>query len=128
MVESIMYIFDVVKGDDIRMVYDGSKFGVNDALWVPWFTLPTIDTMTCWKLAGSWLANNGYGEMLLIFPMHPDLQKYCGIDLTQLFPDLRKEGADLLLDAWLRCAMGMTSSPYICTQGGLWANQIIKGN
>ena len=32
MVESIMYMFDVVKGDDIRMVYDGSKSGLNDSL------------------------------------------------------------------------------------------------
>ena len=82
MVESIMYMFDVVKGDDIRMVYDGSKSGLNDLLWAPWFALPTIDTMTRWTLAGTWLADNDYGEMFLNFPMHPDLQKYCGIDLT----------------------------------------------
>ena len=31
-VESIIYMFDVVKGDDIHMVYDGSKSGLNDAL------------------------------------------------------------------------------------------------
>ena len=49
----------------------------------------------------------------------PDLQKYCGIDLTRLFPELLEEGVDLLVDAWLQCAMGVTSSPYICTQGAL---------
>ena len=32
MVESIMYMFDVVKGDDIHMVYDGSKSNLNDSL------------------------------------------------------------------------------------------------
>ena len=47
MVESIMYMLDVVKGDDICMVYDGSKSGLNDSLWAPWFALPTIHTMTC---------------------------------------------------------------------------------
>ena len=46
LVESIMYMFDVAKGDDIRMVYDGSKSGLNNCLWAPWFALPTIDTMT----------------------------------------------------------------------------------
>ena len=46
MVESIMYMFDVVKGEDIRMVYDGSKSGLNDCLWAPWFALLKIDTMT----------------------------------------------------------------------------------
>ena len=35
MVELIMYMFDVVKGDDICMVYDGSKSGLNDSLWAP---------------------------------------------------------------------------------------------
>ena len=84
--------------------------------------------MTRWTLTGTWLADNDYGEMFLNFPMHPDLQKYCGIDLTRLFPELLEEGADLLVGAWLRCAMGVTSSPYICTQGALRAKQIIKGN
>ena len=46
MVESIMYMFDVVKGEKIWMVYDGSKSGLNDTLWAPWFALPNIDTMT----------------------------------------------------------------------------------
>ena len=66
--------------------------------------------------------------MFLNLPMHPDLQKYCGIDLTQLFPELLEEGADLLVGAWLRCAIGVTSSPYVCTQGVLRAKQIIKSN
>ena len=35
MVESIMYMFDVVKGDDMCIVYDGSKSGLNNALWAP---------------------------------------------------------------------------------------------
>jgi hypothetical protein len=45
-VEAMMFMFDVPKGDDIRMVYDGSKSGLNKALWAPWFSLPTIDTMS----------------------------------------------------------------------------------
>ena len=124
----IMYMFDVVKGDDIYMVYDGSKSGLNDSLWAPWFALPTIDTMTRWTLAGTWLADNDSGEMFLNFPMHPDLQKYCGVDLTQLFPELLAEGEDKLVGAWLRCAMGVILFPYICTQGALPAKQIIKGD
>ena len=95
MVESIMYMFDVVKGDDMCIVYDGSKSGLNNALWAPQFALPTINRMTRWTLAGTWLANNNYGEIFLNFPMHPDLQKYCGTDVTQLFPDLQKKKADL---------------------------------
>jgi hypothetical protein len=37
--------FAVPKGDDnIRMVYDASVSGLNGAMWVPRFTLPTINT------------------------------------------------------------------------------------
>ena len=90
--------------------------------------MPAIDTMTRWTLAGTWLVDNNYWEMFLNFPMHPDLQKYCGINVTQLFPELLEEGEDMLVGAWLQCAMGMKSSPYICTQGAFRAKQNIKGD
>ena len=105
MVESIMYMFDVVKEDGINMVYDGSKSGLNNALQAPWFALRTIDTMTRWALTGTWLDDNNYGDMFMNFPMHEDLQKYCGIDVTQLFPELQKERGDLTVECWLRYAM-----------------------
>ena len=34
-VESIMYMFHVAKGDNILMVYDGSKSGLNAAIYAP---------------------------------------------------------------------------------------------
>ena len=81
-VESIMYMFHVAKGDDIRMVYDGSKSGLNAAIYAPWFALPRSELLTRWVTAGSWLADNDYRECFLNFPLHPDLQKYCGVDLS----------------------------------------------
>ena len=39
-----------------------------------------------------------------------------------------KEGGDLTVGCWLRSAMGVKSSPYNCTQGGLRPNQIVKSN
>ena len=88
-VESLMFMFHVPKGDlDVRMVYDGTKSGLNDALYAPWFALPTLDTMAQWVIAGTWLADNDYGDCFLNYPLHPDLQKFCGIDLSQLFPNL----------------------------------------
>ena len=73
MVEQIMCIFDVEKGDNIYMVYDWLKSGLNDLLWAPWFALPTIDTMTRLTLAWTWLTDNNYGDIFLNFPMHKDL-------------------------------------------------------
>ena len=101
------------------MIFVTFKSGLNNALWALWFVLPTIDTITRWTLAGTWLADNDYSEMFLNFPMHKDLQKYCGIDMTQLFHKLKKEGYDLTVGYWLSIAMGVKSFPYNCIQGGL---------
>jgi hypothetical protein len=73
-------------GDDVRMVYDGLRSGLNEALWAPWFALPTVDAMMRGLLPGYWCADNDYGEQFLNFSLHKDLQPFCGIDLSQLFP------------------------------------------
>jgi hypothetical protein len=57
--------------------------------------------------SGGWLADNDYGEMFLNFPLHPDLRKYCGIDLSQLFPELIEDGKDSVIAQWMRNAMGL---------------------
>jgi hypothetical protein len=127
-VEAMMFMFDVPKGDDIRMVYNRSKSGLNKALWAPWFSLPTIDTMSRWVIAGSWLADNDYGDMFLNFPLHAKLQKYCGIDLTQLFPNMKAGEASVDVARWLRNAMGLRNSPYAPVQGALRAKHIALGD
>jgi hypothetical protein len=78
-------------------VYDGTRSGLNESVHAPWFALPTSDSMTLWVIAGAWLADNDYGELFLNFPLHPDLSKYCGIDLLQLFPELIKDGKDSVI-------------------------------
>ena len=81
-VEAMTYMFHDSRCSDIRMVYDGSKSGLNDALWAPWFALPAIDNMARWVVVGSWLADNDYGEQFLNFSLHSDLPKYCGVNLS----------------------------------------------
>ena len=130
LVEALMFMFHVPKGEaDIHMVYDGSKSGLNEALYSPWFLLPTVDSMIRWVVAGSWLADNDYGEQFLNFPLHPDLRKYCGIDLSQLFPNEDVDGADdLVVGCWMRNAMGLSPSPYSSVQGSTRAKRVIMGN
>jgi hypothetical protein len=129
-VESLMYMFDVPKGEnDLRMVYDGSKSGLNEALWAPWFLLDTVDAMMRGLRPNYWCADNDYGEQFLNFNLHEDLQKYCGVDLAQLFPELRKEGArEGVLGMWRRNAMGLKPSPYNSVKGALRAKKIMLGN
>lgn len=43
-VQSLTSFFTVPKGDDdVRVVYNGTKSGLNDCLWAPWFRLPTME-------------------------------------------------------------------------------------
>ena len=131
-VQSLMYMFHVPKGaDDVRMVYDGSKSGLNEALFAPWFHIHTVDMMCRSLLPGYWCADNDYGEQFLNFNLHPMLQKLCGVDLTQLMGksgdpngDPRKE----TMGKWTRCAMGLRPSPYVAVKGALIARRLILGD
>ena len=60
------------------------------------------------------------GEMFLNFPFDPKLQKFAGVDLTNLKDKLQEAGINLgeaakwerLHMRWVRCLMGVRSSPY----------------
>jgi hypothetical protein len=84
--------------------------------------------MSRWIIAGAWLADNDYGEMFLNFPLHSDLRKYCGVDLSQLFPELIKDGKDSVIAQWMQNAMGLRGSPYGSVQGCLRAKRHIMGD
>ena len=60
--------FSVPKGPtDIRMVYDGTKSGLNASLHAPWFSLATVDSMLRSVDVTTWSADNDFGEMFLKF-------------------------------------------------------------
>ena len=129
LVEAMMFMFHVPKGEsDIRMVYDGTKSGLNDSLFSYWFALPTVNSMVRWVVAGSWLADNDYGEQFLNFPLHPDIRKLCGVDLSQLYPEQREGKDSTVTGAWMRSAMGLKTSPYNAVQGSQRAKRIILGD
>jgi hypothetical protein len=71
---SLTSYFAVPKGDDdIRMVYDGTKSGLNSVLWAPWFPLPTIDMHLQSVVPGTFMGDLDIGEMFLNFLLHPRL-------------------------------------------------------
>jgi hypothetical protein len=87
-VKSLIFFFDVPKGlNDIRMVYDGTKSGLNAALWAPWLPLPTVDSLLRSVVPGTFMSNNDVGEMFLNFVLHSSIQERCGVDLTKFFPE-----------------------------------------
>jgi hypothetical protein len=87
LVRSLTSFFPVPKGkDDIRMVYDGTKSGLNDALWAPWFPLPTIEMQLRSVGPGTFMGDIDIGGMFLNFMLHERIQLYAGVDLTTIFP------------------------------------------
>lgn len=127
-VASLTSYFAVPKGtSDIRMVYDATKSGLNQALWAPTFPLPGAEPLTDMLDANAWMADLDMGEMFLNFPLHQSLQPYCGVDLG---PYLSTGGAEdkTMWERWGRCLMGLCSSPYITTKMVLLADEMVTGD
>jgi hypothetical protein len=125
-VVSLTAFFPVEKGDDaIRMVYEGSVSGLNDAMWVPRFVLLTINTHLRAVEEQTYMADLDVGEMFLNSILHEDLRSVSGVDLTCFFPS--KDGAPVW-EKWQRAAMGLKSSPYQCTQAMGVAEEVIRGD
>ena len=57
-VKSLTHYVPVPNGtDDIRMVYDTSRSGLNDAVWKPWFPMPTSNFHLRAVEAGTFMAD-----------------------------------------------------------------------
>ena len=124
---SLTSYFAVPKGElDVRMVYDSTKSGLNSSIWVPTFSLPTVETLTDMLEGASWMSDLDMGEQFLNFPLDSALQPYCGIDV---WPYLGTEaGKHTNWLRWNRCMMGLTSSPYIAIRGTHSAEEMVFGN
>ena len=73
--------------DDIRMVYDATRSGLNKAVWASWFPMPTVVFHLRSVVAGMFMTDYDVGEMFLNFMLEPELRPYAGVDLTCLFPE-----------------------------------------
>ncbi len=137
------------KADDIRPVYNGASSGLNDAIWAPWFGLPTVHSQLRRIEPGTYMGDADVGEMFHNFMLEEDLQPYVGVDFEQFdFDPSELKGLSSLLsktekqeeiltwteminnaggERWTRMCMGMRQSPYQCTQGLHRAEEVIKG-
>ncbi|KAL7570893.1 hypothetical protein ACA910_018953 [Epithemia clementina (nom. ined.)] len=137
-IRSLTNFSTVPKGEqDIRMVYNGTKSGLNRALFAPWFLLATVDTMLRSVDVGTWSVDNNFVKMFLNFWLHPELRSYAGIYSSSLCSEELSKGdrgenalkrpRKTLWEAWNRCAMGLTTSPYQATQAAQRIKQLALG-
>lgn len=132
-IKSLINFFSVPKGDDdVRVVYDATKSGLNKTLFAPWFSLPDIDSVCRTMDVGYWSVDNDYGEMFLNFWLHEDLRPFVGVDLTGLFPERVKARSDggsgtfqVVSD---KQVMGLSPAPYGSCQAGARARVIARGD
>jgi hypothetical protein len=139
-ISSLMHYFLVPKGDkDIRMVYDSSKCGLNAVTFAPWFAVPTASSLERMILPHTYQGDNDFGEMFLNFQLHQDMQRYTGVDGSDLLNnkdaaswldkagnDFRSAGVTLTWDR--PASMGLACSPYQCVQTGSRGKRIILGD
>ena len=135
LIVSLTSFFSVPKGEsDIRMVYDGTKCGLNGSVWVPTFFMPTLTSHLRAVVEGTHMCDVDIGEMFLNFMLHPTLRVLCGVDLTHYEVDLAS--LEVPVDpteikkwvSWNRIAMGLKWSPYQAIKGMHFAEEVIRGD
>ena len=126
LVLSLTSFFQVPKGeDDIRIVYDLTACGLNDALWAPSFWMPTIMNVLDCATSDAWFGDVDAGEMFLNYILDVNIRPYAGVDVSWI------NGAGVVSrtwERWTRMAMGMTPSPFVTIRLFAWAMEIIKGD
>jgi hypothetical protein len=128
--KSLTKYFAVPKGlDYIRIVYDGTASGLNEAVWAPSFWLPTttIESLIRALDTNSWMSDTDIGDMFLNFQLHHSVWPFAGVDVA---PILDEEGRILKerWSYWVRNAMGFKSSPYNSIKMALVAEEVIVGD
>ena len=122
MVKSLTNYFAVPKGEhDIRLVYNMTSSGLNDALWAPSFWLPVVEDVLECACHSSWFGDIDAGDQFLNYPLDPKIRPYAGVDVSWMH-------ARLLWLRWTRMAMGLVPSPFVAVRLFSWAFEIIKGN
>ena len=116
-------------GDDIRMVYDGTRSGLNAAMWAPWFSLPMIESNLRFVVVGSFMGDINIGDMFLNFMLHEKVRVVAGVYLAPFFSEeAHQRGIKMIWERWVRCGMGFKTSPYNTIQGMLMAEESIRGD
>ena len=83
-VKILTHYFYINKGEDIRMVYNGTSSGLNDALWETQFALPTVASMLISVEVGTYIAERYTGEMFLKSMLSEVVRHFCGVDVSNV--------------------------------------------
>jgi len=120
--------FGVAKGtEDIRLVYDGTSSGINQAVWAPSFFLPSSVSLSRILQVNTYQLDMDIGEMFLNFPLHQNIKPYCGVNLTSFTDDLKTLSGQTRF-RWNRTWMGFKPSPYLAVRHLAIAEELARGD
>lgn len=89
-ISSFVPLFWVPKGlDDVRVVYNGAKSGLNKVMWAPNFPLPNDEQLLRMKVSNTWNVDLDVSDHFLDLMIPNILSSSVGIDLTPIY----KEGS-----------------------------------
>jgi hypothetical protein len=130
-IKSHIDVFPVAKADDIRAVYNGSKSGLNEAVWAPSSFLPTSKSALQVMTYCSLCVDLDLREMNLNFALDEGIWPYAGVDISCLTPHLNNiphgwEGG--FIAHWNRSFMGFTPSPFNAVQTYYIGEEFARGN
>ena len=119
--------FAVPKGeDDVRIVYNGTKGGINLVVWAPPFFLPVSASLVRLIQIGTYQLDMDIGEMFLNFALHPSAWKYCGVNLKG-FKGIKLPGKHDHM-VWTTLWMGFAPSSANAVRHLSLAQEVAKGD
>ena len=130
--KSVIKYFAVPKGkmDDVvldwRIVFDAGANELNDAVFVPSFSLPNTNSLLRLVHSKSRMADRDLSEMFHQFQLHEGTIDYTAIDLLPLQLDSQKYPHRWM--SWKRNLMGFRSSPYNSVRMYLIIEEMIRGD
>jgi hypothetical protein len=122
--------FPVPKGeDDIRVVWDLSKNGLNETMYTPSFFLATMATYLRQIDVGFFGGDFDVGEQFHNCPLHESEQLYCGVEIPEeLRHKFNHEGTAIpKYLCWNRLVFGWQSSPYLALRMFARVIELAKG-
>jgi hypothetical protein len=129
---SVIKYFAVPKGvvedvvQDWRVVFHAGANKLNDAVFVPSFSLPTVNSLLWLVDSKTVMSDRDMGDMFHNFQLHENTVESTAIDLRPLELDKSKYPQRYM--CWQRSLMGFKSSPYNCIRMYLVAEEIIRGD
>ena len=115
---------------DVRVVFNGTSSGLNDAIWAPSFWLPTADTALRKLQHSSMMIDFDLGEMFLNFFLPVSLRRFAGVRMEGIESFLRSAGEEKwsLVQAWERLLFGFSASPYNAVKSYYHAEEFVVGD